>query len=40
MTYDEYIAQQQQAIDAERSPDGTGERPCPIRLRGIESVSM
>ena len=22
MTYDEYIAQQQQAIDAERSPDG------------------
>ena len=25
MTYDEYIAQQQQAIDAERSPDGTGE---------------
>ena len=25
MTYDEYIAQQQQAIDAERYPDGTGE---------------
>ena len=25
MTYDEYIAQQQQAIDAERSPDETGE---------------
>ena len=37
MTYDEYIVQQKQAIDAERSPDGNNR--APAAKNGRKTVS-